>query len=312
MLDRTGATIRMTYTRWSGYETSTVAQFPDGPPVLECTWDESDADSNGNPCDFTGAADQVDSAGRAILWPESAFSLELIAAPTSGQVLLPAAPGRVLHGYTDGDDEGPFAAVFEAPGAYRTIGVTLTDARGSAVAGATFELCTVAGATCDPSGAVSSAGTSAAAAAPVVNAVSSPTGQLLLPGRYLPGSYQIRQTASADGSAFSTAPLTLTLAAAGSPADTSAPVLLPIALPAAPGTPAPVTTPPGTTPTPAPATPAAATPSPPAPAPAPAASGTGGELADTGAEPLSILALGTGLVVAGGAALVVASRRRTR
>lgn len=219
VLDRTGAEIRVSYTRIWGDDTSDPGLFPDGPPVLECTWVETDAD--GNPCDFTGDAAVVDDEGRARLYPDSRFTVELIAAPTSGQVLLPAAPGDTILGYTDWDFEGPVSAVFEAPGASR----------------------------------------------------------------------------------------------ATVPSDTSASVPLPEALPTVPAAPASVTPAPSSAPAPAPATPADATPAASTPEPvasAPEPSGAGGELADTGAEPLPIAVLGAGLVLAGGAVTVAATRRRTR
>jgi hypothetical protein len=216
VLDRTGAEIRVTYTQVWGENTSDVVQFPAGPPVLECTWDASDADDNGNPCDFTGAVDLVSDEGEARLYPMSAFAVELIAAPTSGQVLLPAAGGRAIQGYTDWSPDGPVSAIFETPGAPRD------------------------------------------------------------------------------------AP-----AADGSPVDIDEPVALPVAVPTIPEQSAP-TTPAGTpTPTPAGATPAATTGT-------PTAADIDGELASTGAEPLPVLALGSGLVLAGGAVIVAAARRRTR
>ncbi len=303
-LDRTGAQIRVTFQRFLGSDTADSVDFPEGPPFLECTWDETDADDNGNLCDFSEEDGPVE-GGRVVLLPDSAFTVELLTAPSSGQVLLPSGADRVISGYTDGASEGPVEAVFEAPGAYRTIGVTLTDARGAAVAGATFELCTQPGGTCAP-GPVTASGVAAAsplpvagASTPVVSSVSSPTGLLVFPGLYLPGDYQIRQTASADGRPFSTAPIMLRLLAAGSVADTSAPVLLPVAL----GGPAPA---------PVTAAPAAAPASAPAPAPAAAAAGSTGRLASTGAEPVPVLALGAGLVLAGGAVTLAATRRRTR
>lgn len=311
VLDRTGAQIRVTYSRMGNQDTSDLDAFPDGPPVLECTWDESDADENGNLCDFTGSSEVSYPNGRAVLFSSAAFTIELVTAPASGQVLLPPPAERVVSGYTDGDNEGPTEMSFVAPGAYRTIGVTLTDARGGAVAGATFELCTVAGSTCAP--ASPSSARLLAAATPVVSAVSTTTGRLVFPGMYLPGAYQIRQTASADGSPFPTAPLTLTLTPAGSPADTTAPVLLPVVLPGA-TTPAPVTPPaPAPVTTPAPSSPPADGPAPvatPSAAP-PGAQPSGTELAATGAAPLTAAVLGVGLVVVG-AGVTVAARRRTR
>ncbi|SDF20356.1 hypothetical protein SAMN05660485_02859 [Blastococcus fimeti] len=303
VLERTGATMRLTYLQWEGNDTSDVDLFPDGPPELTCTWDELDDDDNGNLCDFTGDAAYITSAGEARLAPFTAFTIELTGAPNSGQVLLPAAPDRVLQGsWLFGPN--PLPMVFEAPGAYRPIGVTLTGAGGAAVAGATFELCTQPGGACAPGPATSSAADGrqiAAASAPVVSSVSSPSGLLVFPGLYLPGDYQIRQTASADGRPFSTAPIMLRLLAAGSVADTSAPVLLPVSIGA-------------TASAPASATPSAAPVSAPAaePVAAPATSGSTARLASTGAEPLPVLALGAGLVLVGGAVTVAAARRRTR
>ena len=206
VLDRTGAQIRVTYSQVWGEDTSSV---------LECTWDESDADGNGNPCDFTGAADLVSDLGEARLYPMSSFTVELTAAPTSGQVLLPAAPGRAIRGYTDWYPDGSVSAEFEAPVAHRD------------------------------------------------------------------------------------AP-----AAVGSPADTDPPVS-PVAVPTVPEQSVPTT--PDSTPS---ATPAGVTPA--ATTDAPAASGAGEELAATGAEPVPVLAFGAGLVLAGGAMIVAAARRRTR
>ncbi|MBN1091344.1 hypothetical protein JKP75_01280 [Blastococcus sp. TML/M2B] len=297
-LDRTGATFRVTYTKVFDRDTSDTEDFPDGVPVIECTWDEADTDGNGNPCDFTGSEMVIDTdVDGAILFPLSEFTVELVRVPTSGQVLLPAG-GRTIAGYTDEDFEGPVAAVFEAPGAYRTLGVTLTGAGGAPVAGATFELCTQPGGTCAAAAPTTASGSAPiAAASPLtVSAVSSAGGQLLFPGLYLPGQYQIRQTASADGSPFSTAPFLLTLAAASSVADTGAPVLLPVST--APAT------------TPASSTLAAAAPAPAAGASAPASGGSG-RLAATGAAPMPVLALGAGLVAAGAVTVGVA-RRRTR
>lgn len=303
-LDRTGAQIRVTFQSILGTDTTDVVNYPDGPPSLECTWDETDADDNGNLCDFP--ADGPVDGGRLVLMPMSAFTIELVTAPTSGQVLLPLAEDRVIAGYTDGNDAGDLSAVFEAPGAYRSIGVTLTGPGGAAIAGATFDLCTVPGGTCDPAVAPSAPTTSSGLAGaasgavlggPVVSATSTSAGQLLFPGLYLPGTYQLRQTASADGSPFSTAPLLLTLSAATSTADTTTPTLLPVRI----GAPIAGVT----APAPVPAAAAAAVTT---TAPARAA----GELASTGAEPLPVLAIGAGLVLAGGAVTVAATRRRTR
>jgi hypothetical protein len=320
VLDRTGAKLRLTYTQVENADTSDPVDFPDGPPVLECTWDEADGNGNGNPCDFPEVPAHADLVqdGRASLYENSVFTLELVTAPTSGQVLLPATE---IHGYTGSyDGNEPRPAVVEAPGAYRTIGLTLTHANGEAISGATFALCTEPGATCEPTAPSSMAKVSAASAPTTVSATSTAGGQLVFPGRYLPGTYQIRQTASADGSPFSTAPVSFTLVAAGSPADTSAPVLLPIALPggSTPGGPAPVVDPPASTPAPAPGAgtdaPDAGTPdadAPAADAPAPDAADPH-QLASTGAEPLPLLAVGSALVLAGGGVIVAAARRRTR
>jgi len=314
VVDLSGATIQFTYETALGSPADEFLELVDATAVMTCTTDETGA------CDFAdnGGATQD---GYATLFPDSTFTIEQLSPPTSGQLLLPEGEDAVLYGETDGgglppatvngsldpaaveqaiaqavedaaaadtgtvnlapevDTEDPedSSVTFQDPGAYRTIAVTTSTPAGAPVAGATYTLCTVPDAPCtDP--------------AQLVSATTDAQGRLVFPGLYLPGSYTITQTSTASGLQFSGTPVSFTVTAAQSVADTQAALVLPV-VNGAPAAPAPT----GPTLTPV-VTPVAT---------------AGPQLARTGTDTVPMALAGAGLLAVGGGA-VAAGRRRSR
>jgi hypothetical protein len=219
-LDLTGAQVTVAFTQLNGALT-----VPKDTSVT-CTFTEDD-------CVFFPApalpALTISPSGDLYLPQLSSFTITQVAAPTSGQLLLPAAADAVVSSYTSnsGIPADPASVTFHDPGAYRTIAVTVEDAAGDPVAGSTFDLCTIADETCDEDTTANSSLASAAAAADAMEtATTDEDGVAVFDGLFLPGRYTITQTAAADGRQFSTAPMTLNLRPAMTVQDTQTPVTL--------------------------------------------------------------------------------------
>lgn len=315
-LDLSGATIRFTYETVNGGPPDEF--FGEDVPASEvCTTDVDGV------CVFpVPEGEDPDDAdySQVGLFPRSTFTIEQLTAPTSGQLLLPENGDEVVYGETDGQGlpsatgvdpfdpssqdqvadgidptveaplnvapeveeapDGPFtesSVTFQDPGAYRTIAVATSTPAGAPVAGATYTLCTVPDAPCtDP--------------AQLVSATTDAQGRLVFPGLYLPGTYTITQTTTASGLQFSGTPVSFTVTAAQSVADTQAALVLPV-VNGAPAAPAPT----GPTLTPV-VTPVAT---------------AGPQLARTGTDTVPMALAGAGLLAVGAGA-VAAGRRRSR
>ncbi|KQS58727.1 hypothetical protein ASG36_11980 [Geodermatophilus sp. Leaf369] len=315
-IDLSGAVLRFTYTSALGNDLQGEAEDGVSYPSETCTTDAA------GDCDFTedGTIEIPVQNGGVALFPQATFTIEQLSAPASGQLLLPEGDDAIVYGETGGDlsaipvpdddpalsayeegvdqveeatvtdsplnaapvvddgvDDETSSVTFQDPGAYRTIAVTTSTPAGAPVAGATYTLCTVPDAPCtDP--------------AQLVSATTDAQGRLVFPGLYLPGTYTITQTTTASGLQFSGTPVSFTVTAAQSVADTQAALVLPV-VNGAPAAPAPT----GPTLTPV-VTPVAT---------------AGPQLARTGTDTVPMALAGAGLLAVGAGA-VAAGRRRSR
>jgi hypothetical protein len=185
---------------------------------------------------------------------DSVFTLTLVKPPTSGQLLLlPGSPAVTQGHTTETTDSMPGSYVtvpVMAESGYRTLGVTVNGEE--PLAGSTFDLCTIAGSDCAADEIVPEITVGVlTATAGVVTATTDQVGTATFPGRYLPGTYTVVQTAAPAGQSFDPSPHTLLVEAAESLTERNTPVRLTLGEPVTPPVPTPtppVSTPPVSTP----------------------------------------------------------------
>jgi hypothetical protein len=228
-LDLTGARVELDFATVNGSESTQGATCEYLTPMV---------------CEFPDGADlpQVGLGSPVTFWtlPEnSEFTLTMVTPPRSGQLLV-GSSAAVLDAYTTTATDPaavipPMMLSLPVPTAHRTLGVRLQGAE--PLDGATFELCTVAGSDCAGAGDVTE------------SATTDEDGLATFPGRYLPGTYTVVQTAAAEGGALDPEAHALVVGSATSVTERDTPLREAFGEPVttAPTTPAPTTTEPSTT-----------------------------------------------------------------